>query len=275
VDRRLTPFNDRVAAKHLAGLVDAAEFVDGWSMQIAVPVADLRVDPKSASRDRQLLFGEQVKVFEIKDGLAFCQADKDGYVGYVSDAHFAEPVDTTHFVSVAATHIYPSADLKKPETALLSFGAKVRVVAGIGNFFETDAGHFIPRPHVRPIKVPMADPATVAQLFFGTPYLWGGNSYNGIDCSGLVQAAMLASGNPCPADSDLQQVTLGRPLSDDEAIERGDLLFWKGHVALTVDSETMIHASGHHMAVVYEPIADAIARILEQDGGPVTSKKRL
>jgi cell wall-associated NlpC family hydrolase len=132
----------------------------------------------------------------------------------------------------------------------------------------------VPKPHLRPISHPFRDPVTVAQLFFGTPYLWGGNSAFGIDCSGLVQAALLACGIACPGDSDLQ-AALGNTVPDDAPMLRGDLIFWKGHVAMVVDDQTLIHANAHHMAVAYEPIDAAIARIKAQGGGTVTGRRRL
>jgi len=275
MERRLTPFNEHVAARNLAGQVVSAAFVDGWPMQIKVAVSDLRTTLDSVRRDRQLLYGEHVQVFDIRDGLAFCQAKKDGYVGYVAAADLSEPVDPTHFVSSRATHLYPKPDLKQKEAKLISFGSRLRVVAGQGNFFETDDGLFVPRPHVRPVKVPLQDPATIAQLFFGAPYLWGGNSQSGIDCSGLVQITLHACGYLCPADSDLQEKAVWKAIDDDVTLQRGDLIFWKGHVAMAVDGETIIHANGHHMAVVYEPVAEALERICEQGGGPVTSRKRI
>jgi len=137
---------------------------------------------------------------------------------------------------------------------------------------EIEGGFFVPKPHIRPIERPFSDPVTVAQLFFGTPYLWGGNSAFGIDCSGLVQAAFLACGIDCPGDSDMQ-MSMGAPAS--APYRRGDLLLWKGHVALCVDDEVLIHANAHHMAVAYEPILRAIARIEAQGDGPVTAHRRM
>ncbi|MBD3679786.1 MAG: C40 family peptidase [Rhodobacteraceae bacterium] len=275
MDRRLTPANGRVAAVHLQGTVEAERFTEGELRQVSVPVASIWAAPDRARRERQVLLGEQVTVYEVRDGMAFVQSRRDGYVGYVSDAQLGPVSEATHAVSVPATHFYPAPDIKAPEVIALSFGARVRIVAGQGEFFETDQGKFIPKPHLRPLNRPVTDPVTVAQLHFGAPYLWGGNSITGIDCSGLVQAALLAAGQPCPADSDLQEKALGRELPEDTPAERGDLYFWKGHVAIAVDGETLIHANAYHMAVAYEPISEAIERIEAQGGGPVTARKRL
>ncbi len=274
MDRRLTPANDRVAASSLQGQVAATTFTDGTPAQIGQPVADLCRAPQGA-RDRQLQFGTPVTVFERRDGWGFVQSGIDGYVGYVREAALIASADATHRVSVPATHLYAAADLKSPDRFWLSFGARLRIVSAEGAFFETDQGLFVPKPHVRPLNAPMHDPVTVAQMHFGAPYLWGGNSMQGIDCSGLVQAACQACGIDCPGDSDLQMAELGTALPPETPPQRGDLLFWKGHVAMVVDADTMIHANAHHMAVAYEPIKAAILRIEEQGEGPVLAHKRL
>ena len=272
-DRRLTPANGRVAAARLEGEVEAELFTDGAPATVSIPVADLLRAPGGA-RDRQVIRGETLTVYERRDGWAFVEAAKDGYVGYVTEAALGPYIEATHIVSVPATHLYPVADLKRHEAAHLSFGSRLRVVSAAGNFFETEEGQFVPKPHVRPANRPFTDPATIAQLFFGVPYLWGGNSILGIDCSGLVQAALSACGIACPGDSDLQEAALGRALAEDEPLQRGDLVFWKGHVAMAVDPDTLIHANGFTMSVAYERAEDAIARIESQGEGPVTSRRR-
>lgn len=274
MDRRLTPANGRVAALRLKGLVEAERFTEGRPAAVAVPVADLLAAPEGA-RDRQLLLGAAVTVHEERGGWAFVEAARDGYVGYLPAGALGPPLAATHIVAVPATHLYPAPDIKARETAHLSFGARLRVVSAAGAFYETETGAFVPRVHLRPANRPFTDPATVAQLFFGAPYLWGGNAIGGIDCSGLVQAAHLACAIPCPGDSDLQEAALGQPLPEDEPLRRGDLVFWRGHVAMAVDGATLIHANAHHMAVAYEPVAEAIARIAAQGGGAVTSRRRV
>ena len=156
----------------------------------------------------------------------------------------------------------------------LCFGAQVRVVVERHKMFETDVG-FIPKKHLRPVDRPFADPVTVAQLFFGAPYLWGGNSRLGIDCSGLVQAGLMACGIFCPGDSDLQMADVGEALDSDAPLQRGDLLFWKGHVGIMVDADVMLHANAHHMAVAYEPLAAATIRIEAQGDGACLMRKRV
>lgn len=269
-DRRLTPANGRVAAMYLAGQVEAARYLDGWSAMVGVPVLDLCASP-DGPRDRQMLLGAAVTVFEDLDGWSFVQG-ADGYVGYVLSDLLTAPRTPSHFVATAATHAYTAEDFKSPERYHLPFGARVTVLDERRTFFETDVG-FVPKKHLRARDRPFSDPATVAQLHFGVPYLWGGNSTCGIDCSGLVAAALQACAIACPADSDMQQADLGA--SFEGGYQRGDLLFWKGHVGMMVDDTTLIHANAHHMATAYEPVANAILRIEAQGDGPVVARKRL
>ncbi len=270
MDRRLTPANGRVAALHLAGSVVADRYLEGWLMSVAVPVADLHGAPDGA-RDRQLLLGAAVTVFEDRDGWSFVQA-ADGYVGYLRSDLMWPAADPTHFVATTATHAYEAEDFKSRDLLHLPFGCRVTATAERRKFLETSYG-FIPKKHLRPLDRPMADPVTVAQLHFGVPYLWGGNSTLGIDCSGLVSAGLRACGIDCPADSDMQRDGLGLPFEG--PYRRGDLIFWQGHVGMMVDAETLIHANAHHMAVAYEPIETALTRIQVQGGGAILAQRRL
>lgn len=274
MDRRLLLANTHVAAIELKGSITSQKFVQGEVRQVNSPLADIWRSSTKQTRDRQLVFGDAFRLLEIRDGMAFGQSTKDQYVGYIDAMLLSDAVDGTHFVSARASHLYPIPDLKSVETMPLTFGAKIRIVGGQGDFFEIHTGQFIPKPHVRPLNAPLDNPANTAQLFFGSPYLWGGNSSAGIDCSGLIQVALLTSGIECPGDSDLQEQTVGIELAADQSTERGDLIFWKGHVAMAVDNQTVIHANAHSMSVTYEPIDAAIERVANQGGGPVTSRRR-
>ncbi|OAN77191.1 NLP/P60 hydrolase [Sulfitobacter sp. EhC04] len=256
-DPRLTP---------IAALVTRSE-----PGQVTAAVADLCRSP-GGPRDRQLLFGDTLTLLgEDTNGFTYVQADKDGYCGHVSTGALGSGAKATHRVSAPATHAYTAADFKSRECQSLSFGSAVAVTGEKGRFAVTSIGH-IPMVHLREADQHFDDPAAIAALFLGTPYLWGGNSRWGMDCSGLVQAALLACGIPCPGDSD-QQLILGEPAKP--PYRRNDLLFWKGHVALVTDPETLIHANVHAMQTVYEPIAEALTRIREQGDGNVTAHRRL
>ncbi|WP_347312334.1 NlpC/P60 family protein [Defluviimonas sp. SAOS-178_SWC] len=273
-DRRLTPANGRVAHVSLKGEVAADRYVTGDWARIVRPLADLLAEP-GGRRDRQVLMGERLLVLDRHEGFAFVKTEKDGYCGYLPEEAVGADLTPSHWVAAPATHLYRAPDLKTPEVASLTMGARLTVVAEHPRFMETADGLFVPRPHVARIGDWAKDPAGVAERFFGTPYLWGGNSRSGIDCSGLVQAALTACGIPCPGDSDMQERALGAVLPKDAPYRRGDLFFWKGHVAMAVAPDRLIHANGFHMAVGYEGIAEAIARIEGQGEGPVTSVRRL
>jgi hypothetical protein len=271
-DRRTTPANTRVAHVSLRGRVEAARFVEGEKASVAAPLTDLLAAPGGA-RDRQLLMGDSVLILERGDGFAFLQSDKDGYCGYVAEAALGAAITSTHWISAPGSHLYPAANMKEREIAALSFGAQVMVVAEHERFLETDQGQFVPRPHLCKVGIKMQDPAAVAEMFLGTPYLWGGNSRAGIDCSGLVQAALLACGVGCPGDSDLQR-GIGSALPGRAALRRGDLVFWKGHVAMALDGDSLVHANAFRMAVTAEGTDAAIERITAQGDGAPTAFRR-
>lgn len=274
-DRRLVPANARVAAAELRDEIAAPEYVEGTWQRVLWPVVDLLMHP-GGPRDRQLIFGERVRVLDRDGGFAFVQSGRDGYVGYLAETCIGADSPPTHRVSVPSSHLYPSPDLKVHEVFWLSFGSLLSIRETKGAYAETEDGLYVPRCHITLVGTTAQDPASVAALFLGTPYLWGGNSRMGIDCSGLVQAALMACGISCPADSDLQREALGQRLPDGTPARRGDLFFWKGHVAMAMDAETMIHANAHHMSVAVEPIAEALVRIATDNStGPLLAHKRL
>lgn len=271
MDRRTTPCSGRFALPILRGKVEAT-FVDGEVASIILPLADLLAHPNGA-RDRQLLLGDKVTVIDLEDGHAFVQSAKDGYCGWVNASAIGPAAAPTHWVAARSSHLYTRPKVQAPERAALPFGATLSVITFQGNFAETPQG-YVPLTHLRGLNDRAKDPVGIAESLIGAPYLWGGNSAAGVDCSGLVQMAMLACGLACPGDSDQQQ-ELGDPVADTAALQRGDLLFWKGHVAWVSDARRILHANGHTMSVAFEPIAAAIARILAQDGGPVIARRRI
>lgn len=270
-DRRLTPATPRVAHVSLRGQVAAQRFTEGEAAEVAVPLADLCASPGGA-RDRQLLMGDAFLVIDREAGHAFGMAQKDGYCGWLAEAALGTPRAPGHFVATLGTHLYPEPRVQAPAIGSLSLNSRLRVTGQSGAFAETPQG-WVPAAHLRRLGDWHGDPAAVAALFLGVPYLWGGNSRDGLDCSGLVQAAMLACGRPCPGDSDLQRAAFA-PLEAGAALRRGDLVFWKGHVAMMLDDARMIHANGHHMAVAVEPLAEAALRIERAGGGPVIARCR-
>ena len=267
LDRRLHAFRPDLADAALAGKVEAACFVEGASARVAAPVVGLRPQPDLVRGiDTELLLGEDVAVFERKDGWCWVKALSDGYVGYVPEStlSFDGPAPT-HVVLPQRTPIYPEPELRKPAVGALSMGSRVHVVGTAearGNHYVTLAdGTAIFAAHVKPIGFnDGGDYVEVALRFLETPYLWGGRSGFGIDCSGLVQLSMLMTGRRAPRDTDMQSSGLGDPI-ERQVLRRGDLVFWKGHVAIMEDAETMIHANGHTMTVARENFEAAVERI--------------
>ncbi|MFD2739655.1 NlpC/P60 family protein [Sulfitobacter aestuarii] len=252
---------------------DPALCLERRAAQVTAALCDLCRGP-GGKRDRQLLYGDLVTILSERDGWSYLQAEKDGYCGHVRSAALGPVQKATHYVSAPASHAYAAADFKSPDLIGLSLNSRVAVTDHSGRFCETPVG-FIPEMHLTPLSAPATDPTEVAARLLGTPYLWGGNSRWGIDCSGLVQAALHACALPCPGDSDLQETQLGTLRASGGDFRRNDLLFWKGHVALVTDARTLIHATANVMAVTFEPIAEAIARIEAAGDGPVTAHRRL
>lgn len=271
LDPRQNAFRPDLADERLAGHVAATRFVSGEPRRIVVPVAALRHEPRAdAAIDSEALRGEVVHVFETSaEGWCWVQLEADGYVGFVAaDALGPIAPEPTHRVTALRTFVYPGADMKLPPVVVLSIGTKL----ALGEAMETrktsyfrlaDGSGAVVARHVAPMDAPHAgDFVAVAARFLETPYLWGGRSAFGIDCSGLVQTALALSGTAAPRDSDQQAASLGTPVEGgiEADLVRGDLVFWKGHVGIMSDPATLLHASGHHMAVVMEPLAEAVAR---------------
>jgi hypothetical protein len=265
-DRRLTPARPDLAASHLRGKVEAARFADGVVMQVIDVSAPLRSAPASdALLDTEALHGERVTVYEqTEEGWSWGQLSRDGYVGWLpSNALAKETIKPTHRVRALRTLVFPKPDIKSPPIASLSFGGTIAMKREEGNFVITENGGFVPKQHLAPLDFREDDPAEVARRFLGTPYLWGGKTSAGLDCSALVQLALQSAGYECPRDSDMQQ-QIGKPVAfsgGEESLARGDLVFWTGHVGFYAGEGRLLHANAFHMAVAEEPLAEAIARI--------------
>lgn len=275
LDPRVHAYRPDIADVALKGQVDAPRFVAGKPMRVAAPLAPLRREPSDAAPlDTEALLGEQVAVFETNaNGWAWGQLAGDRYVGWIPVSALAEPGGApTHKISALRTFVFPKPDIKSPPIAGLPLGACVTVV---GEAEDRNAKYFLIEPegaivkqHLVPLDHANSDWTAIAERFLDVPYLWGGKSCLGIDCSGLVQLALGACGIAAPRDSDMQAESVGKalPLSGGmPALKRGDLVFWAGHVAIMRDSETLVHATGHRLEVAVEPLKDLIERQLRRN----------
>src|SRR5712692_4425320 len=282
-DPRTTPARPDLAARHLKGRVVAARFVEGTELEVRDAQAPVRREPApDAPLDTEALHGERVTVYdENGEGWYWGQLASDGYVGWIpANALRAPGPPPTHRVAALRTFVFPGRSIKAPPVDALSLGSRVAIKTpqreDSGDLTDLASGFWIPTRHLAPIESKEPDFVAVAERFVGVPYLWGGKTSLGIDCSGLVQIALAASGVACPRDSDMQERALGAPLPIDDlaGMRRGDLIFWKGHVAIVRDERSIVHANAFHMCVAIEPTGEALRRIGDA-GSHLVSIKRV
>ena len=277
-DPRRHAYRASLAAESLRGRVEAPRYVEGVRRQVEASSLPLRREPRfDAILDSEALFGETLTLFDESEGWAWVQLARDGYVGYLPSEGLTYAVTTpTHRVAALRTYVYASPDIKTPPLALLSLNALLSGAGEEGRFLALQSGGFVIAEHVRKLDEPSRDFVDVALGFRGTPYLWGGRTSLGVDCSGLVQLASEAAGLSCPRDADMQANEVGRQLDwqGPDALARGDLVFWDGHVGIMTGAQDLVHASAYQMMVVEEPLAEARARIASSKGGEITGVRR-
>ncbi|MCC2096250.1 MAG: C40 family peptidase [Hyphomicrobiales bacterium] len=287
-DKRLMPARPDIAAAHLRGKVKARHYVEGRSERVLFGTADMRGEPSpGASVTTQALRGENVQVYEVEEGWAWCQLETDGYVGYLPAAALApRAAPPSHRVRELSTFLYPGPSMKLPVAEVLPLNARLTITGTEGHFARVENEGYVWASHIVPVEQTQSDFVTVAERFLGVPYLWGGKTSHGLDCSGLVQTALAAAGVAAPRDTDMQEagigvsIAAGADVSGDPGqwnirLQRGDLIFWRGHVGIMIDTSNLLHANGHHMLVATEPLDQAVARIADNSYGAVTSIRRM
>ena len=280
-DRRVTPARPDIAAHHLRGMVEAARYVEPRIETVIAEVADVKREPSfAAPLDTQAIRGEIIHVYEVEEGWAWGQLQSDGYVGYLPAALLAPAgPGATHRVKVQRTFLYPGPSMKLPVERAFPLNAQVHVDHVEGEFSRVGQEGFVWSGHLDELNMFEPDFVAVAERFLGVPYLWGGKSPLGVDCSGLIQTSLAAAGISAPRDTDMQEKALGEALDQkligSGGLRRGDLVFWKGHVGVMRDSETLLHANGYHMQAASEPLQSAIQRIAAKSFGQITSVRRL
>jgi cell wall-associated NlpC family hydrolase len=276
LDPRRHAYREDLAAEALREHIEAPRYTAGEIRQLQVPVLPLRREPRfDATLDSEALFGETLTVLDESEGWAWVQLNRDRYVGYMPSEGLARSIFTpTHRVAVLRTFVYPTPDIKSPPLALLSLNSLLAASGVEGRFLALKSGGFVITEHVGQLDALADDYVEIALSFLGTPYLWGGRTSLGIDCSGLVQIASEAAGLACPRDADMQGAELGRALDwRVEPLARGDLVLWDGHVGIMTSGSELVHASAHHMAVVTEPLTEAEARIAATSSGIIAARR--
>ncbi len=274
-DPRLTPVRSDVAAEHLRGLVEAPRYVPGAAHMVAAPRTPLLRAPDGGI-DTELLHGEGFTVYDTASGWAWGQSALDGYVGYVEIRDLMAPgPEPTHRVVTLSAQTYERPELKLAPMGRLPFGARVHVAGSTDSHAQVGPSEWVPLPQLSLLASAARDWVSLAEMFLGVPYVWGGRSSDGVDCSGLVQLTLQAANRSCPRDSGQQHAALGRTLDTGEPLQRGDLIFWKGHVGIMRDPLMLLHANAHHMAVATEPLAQAVRRIEAKEFGKVVRRARL
>ena len=278
-DKRLTPARPDLAAEYLREQIEAETYAPGRRMQVRVSHVNVQRKPSDdAPTDTQALHGETLIAYEERAGWCWVQLDRDRYVGYVCAEALTENITkANHRVSARHTMIYSAPDIKSPPLDALPFGAEVHIVAAVESILANRL-RFIFSRHLAPNTLPLGEFVGLAEMFLHTPYLWGGKTDMGIDCSGLVQVALAAAGVAAPRDTDMMEAALGSPVDVDEGLRglrRGDLVFWRGHVGIMQNEDMLLHANAHFMMVTSEPLIVARDRIRANASSEITSVRRV
>lgn len=277
-DPNVNAYRPDLASTRLTGKVKARRYVDGERRQARHGTVPLRQAPAADARQvSELLFGEAFVVLEDKDGWAWGQCEDDDYVGYVeSEALRAEPLQPTHRIGALRAHVFSDPDLKSPPLHCVSHGSLVTVTERSGRYAGLAEGGWVHEAALAETDTVEPDFVATALRYLGVPYLWGGRSALGLDCSGLVQVALNRAGIACPRDCYMQVDGVGEGVPPDGPYRRGDLVVFSGHCGLMVDDGAIIHANATAMCVSVDPLT-AVAEIVkgQSDGVGIIGVRRI
>ena len=274
-DKRTTPIRGDLADIKLAGKLFAPHYAVPMLRTGIAPVTEIHAEPHMTSMPvSALMHGEEFAVLDVAGEWAWGYCLHDDYLGYLRFADLGDDFRATHVVSAVATLIVTSPSIKAPVLVRYPMGAQIACgnPSECGRFLACEGG-WVPTVHLSEVGKVEATPADLAEALIGTPYCWGGRSGNALDCSGLVQLVFGLKGQRPPRDADMQQAGFGDALPEGEPLQRGDLVFFPGHVGIMADGERLIHANAAAMAVSAEPVSEAAARFAEHDVAILARKR--
>ena len=246
----------------------------GARWKVITPTADVREKPDPEALrgklESQLLFGEIfVAEEETADWLkGYCE--HDGYKGYVEKKCLTQEfAEATHIVTTQRTDVYRDDSIKSPIRQTLGFGSRVTVAEMGEKFAKLDDGTHIYASHLSSLSV-REDFVAAAEKLTDTPYVWGGRGGLGIDCSGLVQISLARAGIDAPRDTGDQEKAVGQDATD-KPRQRGDIVYFPGHVGIMIDETNILHANATHMKTCVEPL-DVVTK---RSDGIVTAIRRI
>ncbi|HAF42444.1 MAG TPA: glycoside hydrolase [Sphingobium sp.] len=274
LDRRVHAARGDLADLALAGTLFSAHYARAVPLTCVAPGTPiLSAASPTSEAVSELLRGEVFHALDVMTDWAWGFCGHDGYVGYVRRDALDVEEKRTHRIIAGAAPLFAAADIKSPIADYWPRGSRFSGEAQ-GDFIACAEG-FIHARHAVAIDERPQDWVAVAEAYLGQPYVWGGRGHRGIDCSGLVQVALGAAGMAVPRDTDLQCEGIGAPIGSDAALQRGDIIFFPGHVGIMTDGRTLLHANAHWMAVVREPLADVVARLVDTHVQPIIARRRI